>query len=182
MTREAFCAFLMEDIQLDFRRRQSRSLCSEIGGQLPGRDILSVTRHLVKRYSTETFESTWTAADDATLKKLVAEKGKQWTVIAEQMGRPADLTRLRYRDYVSVKARNKGHWDESELETLYHTVISLLEQNEWTEELGMGVDVVSGFIDWGTVSLKVGRRSRLQCRDKWAIVERWRKLVTERED
>jgi hypothetical protein len=66
--------------------------------------------------------------------------------------------------------------------TLYDTIVTLLEEIEWTEELGMDVDVVCGFIDWGTVSLKVGQRSYSQCRAKWAIVERWRELLTEGED
>jgi hypothetical protein len=177
MTSEQFCTFLAKDVQQDYRQRQSRILCEEIADKLPGRTTLSVTRHLVKRFSVESYPAEWTPDDDEVLRKLVVEFGNQWTVIAGRMGRSAEMTRLRYRDYVSVRFRKEGRWDNDEMEVLYDCVTLLLKENGWTEDRGLEVEVVSEFVDWGSISLKVGQRSRLQCRAKWADLENWREII-----
>ena len=125
-------------------------------------------RHLLNRYAGEKENMYWTPSDDSTLKKLVARLGNQWTVIADQMGRPPDVVRLRYRDYVSLgKDRKLGLWENYESKKLYETVIAQLKESAWEEEEGLDVEVVSKYVDWGVISKKVGERSRPQCRAKW---------------
>jgi hypothetical protein len=179
MTKEQFCTFFAEDVQNDWRKREAREMCVEIASQLPNKGVLSVTRNIRTRYPAETLEPLqWTQEDDATLKKLVVETGHQWTVIGPQMGRTPDMVRLRWRDYVSVRDQRHGPWDDDEMERLYNYVLSLLEENGWTEDKGLEVDVVSQYVNWGAVSSKVRQRSQLQCRIKWERLEGWRHKVT----
>jgi Myb-like DNA-binding protein REB1 len=153
-------------------------MCHSIANKLPGRDSISVTRHIVKRYSTEEFLVLWTPEDDETLKKFVAEKGRQWTVIAEELGRPADVVRLRYRDYVSLgENRKKGYWRDDEAKKLYEVVLAMLRKSNWTEVEGLHVEVVSTYVDWGGISQKMGHRSRLQCRSKWSKLKKWKDII-----
>lgn len=168
MDKSKFPQFMAEDTKLNYLKRETREMCEDIANHLERRDVLSVTRHILKRYSVETFPGEWTTEDDATLRKLVAERGKQWTAIAEQMGRNPDVVRLRYRDYVSLGATRKaGAWKSEEAKNLFEIVVAMLEKSEWTEDEGLDYEVVSKYIDWGAVSEKVGDRSRVQCKDKW---------------
>ena len=142
------------------------------------RDTLSVTRYLLKRYPVEKLSSEWSQADDAFLRKLVVKRGSQWTLIGKEMCRSPEMVRLRYRDYVSLgKTRVKGEWSEDELMKLYKTVLGLLKETEWRKEMGLELEVLKDFIDWGSVSKVLGNRNRLQCRDKWTSLERWKYLV-----
>jgi hypothetical protein len=169
LSKQQFAELLQEDTANHYSKRRTRKLSESIASQLPGRDTLSVTRHLLKKFPVEESPTEWTEEDDVMLRKLIVEKGKQWTVIADKMGRSADLVRLRYRDYVSMgKKRKKGRWDNGEMEKLYRIVHNLLDESDWNKELGLRQDVVSRFVDWGTVSSKMGDRSRLQCYGKWA--------------
>jgi hypothetical protein len=168
LSEKQFAELLQEDAANHYKTRKTRKLSESIANQLSGRDILSVTRHLVKKFPVGESFAPWTEEDDLMLRKLVAEKGSQWTVIADRMGRSADLVRLRYRDYVSMgKKRKLGRWDDEEMKKLYRVVHLLLDESDWNKELGLKLDVVSSFVDWGTVSNKMGDRSRLQCYGKW---------------
>lgn len=171
MTKNQFAELLQEDSSKHYSNRTTRELSGSIASQLPGRNILSVTRHLLKRFPVEKLPTDWTEEDDTKLRKMVAERGNQWTVIASDLGRSPELVRLRYRDYVSLgKERKRGQWDDEEKEKLYEIVNSLLEESEWEEGMGRQTDVVSRFLDWGTVSKQIGSRSRLQCYHKWIDV------------
>jgi len=124
---------------------------------------------------------TWTPKDDATLRKLVTQKGKQWKIIAEQMGRKPELVRLRYRDYASLgKTRVEGRWEEGEEKKLYSTVLEALKGSEWKVTYGLSLEVVSRYVNWGIISGKVRNRSPSQCRDKWTRLEKWQPLETEK--
>lgn len=156
------------DTELHHASRETRELCKTIAAKLPGRTVLSVTRHLVNQYCGEKSTMYWTPSDDLTLKKLVAQLGNRWNVIAGRMGRAPDFCRLRYRDYVSLgKDRKLGQWESDETKKLYDTVMLQLKDTEWEEGEGLNVDVVSRHVNWGTISKKVGERSRPQCRAKW---------------
>jgi hypothetical protein len=146
-----------------------RELVSEIHAKLSGRHRLSVYRRLHVLYLDRGSISTeWTTKDDATLKKLIAERGRKWVSIGEAMGRSPEIVRLRYKDYVSLgEKRNLGKWDEGDENRLLQIVHTLLRKSEWQTGEGYDVDVMSKYVDWGVVSDKVGTRSRLQCRDKW---------------
>lgn len=177
MDKSEFPRFMAEDTKLNYWKRETRDMCGDIANRLEGRDILSVTRHILKRYAVEKFPGEWTAQDNATLKNLVAEKGKQWTVIAEQMGRDPDIVRLRYRDYVSLgPTRKAGAWKPEEAKNLFQIVIGMLEKSEWPEDDGLDYEVVSKYIDWGAVSEKIGDRSRVQCKDKWRYLYKWQEI------
>src|ERR1700685_1469311 len=120
-------AFLEEDLRLDLRKRQTEDMCRGLAAKLPRRNITSLTRHLINRFVEKSME-TWTSKDDATLRKLVTQNGKQWKVIAEQMGRKPELVRLRYRDYASLgKTRVEGKWEAREEKKLYKTVLEALK-------------------------------------------------------
>lgn len=179
MTSEQFALWLSEDVKSHYSVRESRNLCQKIATKLPGRDTLSVTRHLLKRYPVESLPSEWTATDDVHLRRLVAQKGKQWKVIAEEMGRSMDMVRLRYKDYVLLgKSRNIGEWNMEDMQKLFEIVIGLLQNSEWEEKEGLDVDIIGKYIDWGTVSDKMNNRSRLQCRKKWGKVDFWKHKVS----
>lgn len=174
-TKAQFAEWLSEDVQQHYARRESRQLCNEIAAKLPGRNTLSVTRHLLNQYRVEQLLTTWSPADDAMLKKLVSQKGKQWKVIAAEMGRDAQLVRMRYRDYVSLgKNRATGPWTVQDMERLYKGVLELLKETDWRESEGLHVDVIGRYIDWNSVSQKVGDRNRLQCLKKWMSLDYWR--------
>lgn len=176
-----FSAFLQEDLKLHLRKRESQDMCRELATKLPGRDNTSITRHLLNRFAEKATE-TWSSKDDATLRKLVVQVGKQWTVIADQMGRKPELVRLRYRDYVSLgDARTGGKWEKQEEKKLYETVLKALELSEWEETDGLSLDVVSRYVNWGIISGKVGNRSPLQCRDKWTRLKKWHPLENKEE-
>lgn len=142
--------------------------------------MLSVTRHLLKRYPVEVFTNEWTPKDDDQLRKLVVEKGTRWMSIGEEMGRSPEMVRSRYRDYVSLgKQRNTGPWTVDEMRRLYAAVTGLLGNTEWTSEEGLEVDVIGKYIDWESVASKMGNRSRLQCHKKWCKFNFW---VSQAED
>lgn len=171
MTTSQFAELLQEECSQHYSHRKTRELSGSIASQLPGRSVLSVTRHLLKKFPVEKLPSDWTEEDDSELRKLVAEKGKRWTVIASEMGRSPELVRLRYQDYVSLgKQRKRGKWEDHERQKLRDIVFSLLEESGWEEEMGCQTEVVSRFLDWGTVSKRMGDRSRLQCYWKWIDV------------
>lgn len=166
--------WLAEDVKQFWAKRESRELCKKITQKLPGRDTLSVTRHLLSHYPVEVLPGGWTPQDDAQLRNLVATKGKQWKVIAEEMGRAADIVRMRYRDYVSLgDKRTTGQWTAEDLSKLYKIVLQLLEPTEWNEEEGLDHDIVGKYIDWDAVGKKLGNRNRLQCLKKWKKLDSW---------
>lgn len=175
ISKDNFAELLREDMKLTYSRRKTRELCEGIANELPGRNTLSVTRHILKRYSGERSSMEWSDEDDKALRKLVAQFGTRWTAIAMQMGRPAELVRLRYRDYVSLGTKRKaGTWHPHDAMKLYEIVLKLLKESKWTDNEGFNVEVVSKYLDWGAVSVKMGDRSRLQCRSKWALLDNWR--------
>lgn len=178
LTESEFSHFLAEDMKLHHSQRKTRSLCQGIAAKLQGRNTLSVSRHLVNRYPTtgDNIRVEWTPEDDLALKKLVAEKGTQWKLIAEELGRPPNLVRLHYKDYVSLGEKRKaGLWTMGEKKKLYAVVMKTLKKSEWTEKEGLDVDVVSAYIDWSGISTEMGRsRSRAQCRSKWLYLPKWK--------
>ena len=150
-------------------------LVGEILENLPERDRTSVNRRLVGLYSERHAGSNnvWTTDDDKKLKKLVAQYGQKWTLIAKAMGRPPGIIRLRYKDYASIgEKRSLGKWEEAEEQELLKIVHSFLRESEWEAEEGFDVDVMSKYLDWGFVSGMMGTRNRLQCRDKWKVWNR----------
>src|SRR5271170_6889990 len=180
MSDSELSTFLQEDLKLNLRKRQTGDICRELVAKLPGRNNTSLTRHLINRFVEKSVE-TWTPKDDATLRKLVTEKGKQWKVIAEQMGRTPELVRLRYRDYASLgKTRVEGKWEPREEKKLYKTVLEALKASAWQVTDGLSLEVVSQYVNWGIISGKVENRSPSQCRDKWTRLDGWQPLETEK--
>ena len=78
--------------------------------------------------------------------------------------------------------RKIGVWELEESEKLNGIVMGMLGETEWSEEMGLDIDVVSGYFDWSGVSEKMGDRSRSQCRNKWAQLENWKKVVQNDDD
>jgi hypothetical protein len=94
------------------------------------------------------------------------------------MARSAELCRLRYKDFVSIEdKRRSGPWTEEEIVELFHVVLELLEETDWTEDMGMGLDVIKQYIDWTAVGARMGCRGRLQCRVKWETHYVWKGLM-----
>ena len=176
MSDSELSTFLQDDLKLHLRKRRTEEICRELVAKLPGRNITSITRHLLNRFVGKPTE-TWTKTDDATLRRLVAEVGKQWKEIGDRMGRSHELVRLRYRDYVSLgDARTGGKWEEREEKKLYKTVLKTLKTTEWEVTAGLSLDVVSRYVNWSIVSEKLGNRSPSQCREKWTRLEKWQPL------
>jgi hypothetical protein len=182
MSDSELSTFLEEDLRLDLRKRQTEDICRDLATKLPGRNNTSLTRHLINRFVEKPME-TWTPKDDATLRKLVTQNGKQWKVIAEQMGRKPELVRLRYRDYASLgKTRVEGKWESREEKKLYKTVLEALKGSEWQVTDGLSLEVVSQYVNWGIISGKVRNRGPSQCRDKWTRLDGWQPLEGETQE
>jgi hypothetical protein len=180
MSDSEFSTFLEEDLRLHLRKRETGDMCRDLAAKLPGRNNTSLTRHLINRFVEKPME-TWTSKDDATLRKLVTQNGKQWKVIADQMGRTPELVRLRYRDYASLgKTRVEGRWESPEKKKLYKTVLEALKGSEWQVTDGLSLEVVSQYVNWGIISSKVGNRGPSQCREKWARLDGWQPLENEK--
>src|SRR5271155_2422013 len=181
MSDSELSTFLEEDLRFDLRKRQTADMCRDLAAKFPGRNNTSLTRHLTSRFVEKPME-TWTSKDDATLRKLVTQNGKQWKVIAEQMGRKPELVRLRYRDYASLgKTRGEGKWQPREEKKLYKTVLEALKASAWQVTDGLSLEVVSQYVNWGIISGKVENRGPSQCRDKWTRLDGWQPLEREKE-
>jgi Myb-like DNA-binding protein REB1 len=171
ITQDDFAALLEQDSNVHYKNRKTREFLIELADSLPGRDVLSVMRHLIKLYPVEKYDNEpWTKEDDLKLAGLVAQKGKIWTKLAAEMGRSAEIVRLRYKDYVSMgENRVSGRWSESEVDRLNEAIVErLIEVGREGEGLNRKErEQVSGFVDWNAVSLRVETRSRLQCRSRY---------------
>jgi Myb-like DNA-binding domain len=161
------------------KQRQTAPLCEDIAAKLPGRNRLSVQRHIINRYCGDMYTRKWTPQDDETLRRLFAELGSRWEIIGNTMDRSATMVRLRWQDHVSLKDRKTGTWNAEECKRLHEIVLNVLRETKWTEKDGLEVDKVSKYINWGVISKNLGDRSRLQCRAKWVDLEKWQHLVQE---
>jgi hypothetical protein len=173
-------------MKLRYPQRKTKSLSESIAAKLQGRNTLSVSRHLVNRYppSGDNIRVEWTPKDDLALKRLVAKKGTQWKLIAEELGRPPNIVRLHYKDYVSLGEKRKaGTWTMSEKKKLYAVVMKKLKKSDWKEKEGLDIDVVSAHVDWSGISKEMGRsRSRAQCRSKWLYLPKWKNSIQGEEE
>ena len=166
----------MADSKLPRSKKKLTELFADTARKLIVRDALSVGRHIQSQYVQRTCASEWTQHDDKELRRLVLEKGMRWCEIAAEMGRPSDIVRLRYRDYVALgKKRKLGKWDTDEIARLKEIVREFLAETTWAEEEGLDVDVVGKYVNWENVSNKLGCRSRLQCRAKWIYLMEWQR-------
>lgn len=171
MTEAEFGAMLEAETQEHYSKRKSRGFVKDLAQLLPGRSVLSVTRHLLKLYPVEQYEKIWTKKDDLKLKELVAQKGKLWTKVASELGRSPEIVRLRYKDYVSLgEGRNKGFWNEGEINRFDEAVMEkLTEEGKAVPDFDskQAREAVGELFDWNGVSERVKTRSRLQCRARW---------------
>ena len=161
-------------------KRETSELVAILKDKLPDRSSTSIWRQLVKRYAQDTANGPWTPEDNEQLRKLVAKKGGQWTVIASKLGRDPNLVRLHYKDVVSVgNNRKSGPWDASETKRLHEIVMGLLKETDWESKDGLDVDTISQHINWLAVSQNLGTRGRLQCFVKWSKIDFWGKTLVE---
>ena len=170
ITEHDFAVLLEQDSNVHYTNRKTRQFLVELAPQLPGRGVLSVTRHLMKLYPAERYDNErWTKEDDVKLAKLVAQKGMSWTKLAVEMGQSPEIVRLRYKDYVSLgETRVRGRWKQGELDRLREAIREKLVEAGREEGVDRkGREEVSGFIDWNAVSERVETRSRLQCRARY---------------
>lgn len=124
---------------------------------LPHRARASVYKHIRRAYHVFKSRGKWQDHEEEELKKLFSEKGPQWKIIGQKMGRMPEDCRDRWRNYVKCgENRLRNKWDAEEEEKLREAVAFVISEHPDNE------------INWTAVSDRMnGTRSRIQCRYKW---------------
>jgi Myb-like DNA-binding domain len=157
------------------RTSKTSELYHELVTKLPDRNLTSIKRYIQTQYVQNILPVGWTEEDDKQLADLFDELGGQWEKIAARMGRSSTLCRLRHREHVSLgSARKKGIWSTQESRQLFEIVLEILEDTSWMGDMGLGIEMVGKYVNWAVVSGKMTTRSPLQCRNKWADIEKWK--------
>ncbi|KAA1109625.1 RNA polymerase I enhancer binding protein, variant 2 [Puccinia graminis f. sp. tritici] len=143
-------------------RCKMTELMPSISDALPGRPLISIWKYIRRAYDPQAKLGRWTAEEEAALKDAHKKHGQSWTLISEQVGRPADDCRDRWRNHTCVKdLKNQGKWSQEEEDLL----VQLMAQSKsiYSDPKDLQSDGL-----WTWVSNQMGgRRSRTQCRVKW---------------
>ncbi|EFP79617.2 RNA polymerase I enhancer binding protein [Puccinia graminis f. sp. tritici] len=143
-------------------RCKMKELMPSISDALPGRPLISIWKYIRRAYDPQAKLGRWTAEEEAALKDAHKKHGQSWTLISEQVGRPADDCRDRWRNHTCVKdLKNQGKWSQEEEDLL----VQLMTQSKsiYSDPKDLQSDGL-----WTWVSNQMGgRRSRTQCRVKW---------------
>ncbi|KAG8628778.1 hypothetical protein KVT40_002643 [Elsinoe batatas] len=158
-------------------KNSSRTLVADvftwIQDALPDRSRKSIRQFCQRRYSAA-HRGPWTPDEDKDLREAYEEKPGNWVYIAELLGRLAEDCRDRWRDYVGNPSKQDGVWtdaEEAELEKAVVECVSRMRKERFNQELGDDFDdsILEANVNWAVVSDMLGKkRSRLQCRYKWA--------------
>ncbi|KAI4106278.1 MAG: hypothetical protein L6R37_002260 [Teloschistes peruensis] len=154
--------------------------------EMPYRKHQSIARYCRRQFHNFSARGAWTDADDEDLRNAVALKGKSWIAVGALIGRSAEDSRDRYRNYhINAEQKFREAWTHDEVFALVQAVkecMQLLreERIQAKEQKYRGHEVPESepesdqdaqdakFINWQVVSERMGgTRSRLQCSYKW---------------
>lgn len=166
-------------------------LFNELHEILHSRPRISVQRFCRRRFHNFAARGTWTADEDAMLKRAVAEKGKAWKEVGEMIDRMPEDCRDRWRNYlVNSEHRNREQWTDAEVRNLGTAILECMrlikEDRARARDNGETVPESEGepdqevedmkHINWQAVSDRMGEhgggRSRLQCSFKWGQLKK----------
>lgn len=156
-------------------RQKKANLTRHVTEALGNRSRKSV-RQFMNRHMCKALRGPWQSEEDKQLRELYEERPKNWTFIAQALGRMPEDCRDRWRDNTGVTERSMGHWKPEEtarfLDILKRKVADL-RQGVYKDRDDMDDIDVEDHLNWGEVSNEMGaKRSRLQCREKWVKVRR----------
>ncbi|PNS14383.1 DNA-binding protein reb1 [Sphaceloma murrayae] len=142
-----------------------------INEALPRRSRKSIRQFCQRKYN-NAHRAPWTTQEDDELKEAYEEKPGNWVHIGQLLGRMAEDCRDRWRDHVGVPDKVEGAWspeEEQALEKAIAECISRMRKEGDDTYAGVNDADLEPRVNWQVVSDILGKkRSRLQCRYKWA--------------
>ena len=169
------------------------ALFNDLHEVLPYRPRMSVQKFARRHFHNYSARGTWTADEDAMLRRAVAEKGKQWKVVGQLIDRMPGDCRDRWRNYLhNSEHRNREQWTEEEVRNLCLAILECLHllkeerRRARVEKYGLDASDIEEssdqevedlkVINWQAVSDRMGKngggRSRLQCNFKWSQLQK----------
>lgn len=122
----------------------------------------------------------WTPEEEETLMQLYDLYPDQWKKISQIMeDRDPAACRDRWRNYLMCEGRNTNKWQDDEIDALIKAVMEVWQLlNEAREREGKRplTQISSKDISWKAVSERMGKRSRLQCAQKFRSLSKSGKL------
>lgn len=156
------------------KHKNTEGVWKIVAAALPNRTIKSVASAGLRMFHPNARLGAWTAEEDAQLRSLVEERGRQWSEIGAALGRARWSCRDRWREIKLGDSRGKGPWTEEETEKLKAAVEEYQAMKAGGEQGDKGGDgdaldrrIVLDDINWEAISAKVGTRSHIQCLEKW---------------
>lgn len=190
ITVQQFNALIQSNIRGNHR---AINLFNDIQQLFPTRTRSYVQRFCRRRYHNFHARGVWTAEEDESLKRAVAEKGTSWKIIGEMLDRFAEDCRDRYRNYLhpSAQHRNRDAWTEVEVVHLSQSILDCMDKmrteryRQKQEQLGFNAPMSEvdsdqeaedlKYVNWQNVSERMDQygssRSRLQCSFKWSKIK-----------
>jgi len=131
------------------------------------RPLFAVYRKVKRMYDVKNYKGKYSEEELQKLNELLQIHGRDWGVIAQQLGRSSDSVKDRCRllksDSIPI---SKGKWNEEEEENLAEAVYKTMKKPR-------GVSITEG-IPWCTIAKIVKTRTEKQCRAKWLNYLNWK--------
>ncbi|KAI5950286.1 hypothetical protein KGF54_005243 [Candida jiufengensis] len=141
---------------------------------LPYRTQSSIYKHIRRRYHIFDKRAQWDNEEDLKLQNLSTTHPGNWKTIGEIMGRMPEDCRDRWRNYIKCgQVRTQQKWTPEEVNELVYLVNEMVhklknEEEKENSSQTSSKDLISK-INWTIISERMkGKRSRIQCRYKWA--------------
>ncbi|WAQ84991.1 hypothetical protein PtA15_5A564 [Puccinia triticina] len=139
-----------------------KEIVPTISDELPGRPLISVWKYIRRAYDTRCRLGPWTPEEEAALVEAHRKHGQSWTAISAAVGRSADDCRDRWKNQSSIRdVKNQNKWSQEEIEHLRQLMVK--SKSIYSDPKSLSWD---GLWTWISQEMK-GRRSPLQCRNKW---------------
>ncbi|KAF2152707.1 hypothetical protein K461DRAFT_278939 [Myriangium duriaei CBS 260.36] len=149
---------------------EKREIYDLVGARLPDRTRKSIRQFMTRKYS-GAIRGGWNEDQELELRELHEKKPGAWTWIGQQLGRLPEDCRDRWRDFSGLDDRKAGPWTDEEEKEFEEAVATCMDRMREEDFAGKEVDdsELAEKLNWTSVSKMLGgKRSRLQCRYKWA--------------
>lgn len=157
----------------------TKDLWKELQAALPKRGARFVQRFC--RRTWHKFPSgtdQWDEDIDAALRAAYAEHPDKWTLISAKVGRLPGACRDRWKTHVVCVGKRMNEWSSGEednlitaveeCKTLITAAKATLTTQQQAEAAELDDDGWENFLNFKSISQKVGTRTEIQCRSKWA--------------